>query len=520
MNFCNFFTGNFSMSVIVRFPLILSGVCRKNANSGISCPRLTFSAKYDTLKAVKRGKEQTAMGLNESQKKERSEYLQNNLKITDYSQNGPYVFISYASDDWETVFKKAVVPLQKEHGLRVYADKAFDNINGHWIRQMETNINMADVVIAFVSQSYIESYACFLELMTAINNKSEKEIVFVRLGTDKFDNGAPDPIPVESSIIEAILNLGGGISKEANSSACSNLIWAISLAFTPMINALNNSDTLSKFDVSFALAKKFFPNARINWKTINDIEAMHQSIYGIQNRVFDAAMISGEAPADDAALPSVSENVQNTEQLPKPADILTDAPAENVQSAAPEMQRLEYPSGNIYEGDLQDGKPDGHGIMKYSNGDLYFGQWKDGRQNGHGTMKYFSGRLYDGEWKDGEQHGHGTMKYVNGKFYDGEWKNGSFDGKGIVKYANGSVYNGEWEAGTPCGQGIYEYSGGDLYKGERTDGKASGHGFMRYANGNIYEGEWSEGKLHGQGTMKYADGTVQSGIWNNGSFKG
>lgn len=32
----------------------------------------------------------------------------------------------------------------------------------------------------FVSQNYIESYACFLELLTAVNNK--KQIVFVDLG--------------------------------------------------------------------------------------------------------------------------------------------------------------------------------------------------------------------------------------------------------------------------------------------------------------------------------------------------
>ena len=52
------------------------------------------------------------MALNEMQKRERAEYLERNLTITECSQHTPYVFISYASDDWETVFKKAVVPLQ------------------------------------------------------------------------------------------------------------------------------------------------------------------------------------------------------------------------------------------------------------------------------------------------------------------------------------------------------------------------------------------------------------------------
>lgn len=53
-------------------------------------------------------------------KKERADCLENNLEITECSQRKPYVFISYASDNWESVFKTAVVPLQKQYGLRVF----------------------------------------------------------------------------------------------------------------------------------------------------------------------------------------------------------------------------------------------------------------------------------------------------------------------------------------------------------------------------------------------------------------
>ena len=97
------------------------------------------------------------MGLNEVQKRERSEYLERYLEITECSQRKPYVFISYASDNWEAVFKSAVVPLQEQYGLRVYADKAFDKVNDKWIVPMLRNIRGADVVIAFVRQIYIES---------------------------------------------------------------------------------------------------------------------------------------------------------------------------------------------------------------------------------------------------------------------------------------------------------------------------------------------------------------------------
>lgn len=120
------------------------------------------------------------MGLNEVQKKTRSDYLENNLIITECSQKKQYAFVSYASDDWETVFKQAVIPLQQQYGLHVYADKAFDKLNDKWIVPMLRNVRGSDLMLVFVSQNYIESYACFLELLTAVNNK--KQIVFVDLG--------------------------------------------------------------------------------------------------------------------------------------------------------------------------------------------------------------------------------------------------------------------------------------------------------------------------------------------------
>ena len=78
------------------------------------------------------------------------------------------------------MFKQAVIPLQQQYGLHVYADKAFDKLNDKWIVPMLRNVRGSDLMLVFVSQNYIESYACFLELLTAVNNK--KQIVFVDLG--------------------------------------------------------------------------------------------------------------------------------------------------------------------------------------------------------------------------------------------------------------------------------------------------------------------------------------------------
>ena len=188
------------------------------------------------------------MGLNESQKKERSEYLEENLKITECSQKKPYVFISYASDNWETVFKSAVVPLQKQYGLRVYADKAFDKVNDKWIVPMLRNVRGADMMIAFVSQSYIESYACFLELLTAVNNK--KPIVFVSLEERLHLGDTTDQPVVERGVKNEILNQGGNIATNTNNTS-NDIMRAMKSAYTSL-STLLEQDALSKYDISDA----------------------------------------------------------------------------------------------------------------------------------------------------------------------------------------------------------------------------------------------------------------------------
>lgn len=209
------------------------------------------------------------MALSEEQKKERSEFLENNLDITECSQRKPYVFISYASNDWQTVFKKAVVPMQQQYGLRVYADKAFDKVNDKWIVPMLRNIRGADAVVAFVSQSYIESYACFLELLTAVNNK--KQVVFVSLEDHLTLGDTTDQPNVERGVKNEILNQGANIATNTNNTS-NDLMRAMKSAYTSL-STLLEQDALSKYDISDAFIN-FFRDASINRKTINDLNAV------------------------------------------------------------------------------------------------------------------------------------------------------------------------------------------------------------------------------------------------------
>merc|ERR1719258_631252 len=89
----------------------------------------------------------------------------------------------------------------------------------------------------------------------------------------------------------------------------------------------------------------------------------------------------------------------------------------------------------------------------YTNGDVYVGQMKDGKQHGNGKMVYvededdehYASEVYEGEWKDGNFHGKGTYTDADGDVYDGDWKDDKRNGKGTNTWASGSVYVGDFK---------------------------------------------------------------------------
>lgn len=500
------------------------------------------------------------MGLNEIQKKERSEYLERYLEITECSQRKPYAFISYASDNWETVFKSAVVPMQKKYGLRVYADKAFDKVNDKWIVPMLRNVRGADVMIAFVSQSYIESYACFLELLTAVNNK--KQIVFVSLEEQLHLGDTTDQPDVERGVKNEILNQGANIATNTNNTS-NDVMRAMKSAFTS-ISTLLEQDALSKYDISDAFIN-FFRDASINRKTINDLNAVRGTIKSVSADVFDKSLIGAPVPAASAVVQSkmpVNQPVQEYETMrqrppqqaqQQPESAAYREPASAHHESAQYEAAYHEPQQSIPETDAAvKGKinvrnrkfkviaaavgicllavvgvaafsPKTVKDTVYTSGSdtgTYTGQWKHDEPNGKGTIKWNDGTVYEGEWKDGVENGQGTYTYANGGRYEGEVLNGLADGQGTFRSSGGNVYTGEWKEGQPNGQGTMTYASGDHYEGEWKNDYPDGQGTMTYANGDSYTGEWASGYFNGQGTYTYNDGTVQTGTWQNGYFIG
>ena len=480
------------------------------------------------------------MGVNEAQKKERSEYLEKYLEITECSQRKPYVFISYASDNWETVFKSAVVPMQKKYGLRVYADKAFDKVNDKWIVPMLRNVRGADAMIAFVSQSYIESYACFLELLTAVNNK--KQIIFVSLEQQLHLGDTTDQPDVERGVKNEILNQGANIATNTNNTS-NDIMRAMKSAFTS-ISTLLEQDALSKYDISDAFIN-FFRDASINRKTINDLNAVKGTITSISVNVFDRSLINAPIPAASTAIQDeipVSQPVQEPEVAEQPTPQSSEPVYhEPVEQFTPETNRtakidirskkfkIAVVAAAVAVAGIcllavigaMNSSPKTVKDTVYTSGSdtgTYTGQWEDGEPNGNGTIKWENGSVYEGEWKDGMENGQGVYTYASGDRYEGEMLNGRADGQGTFWGSSGSVYTGEWKDGQPNGQGTMTYANGDCYEGEWKDDYPNGQGTMTYANGECYTGEWLNGYFDGQGTYTFSNGAVQTGTWQNGNF--
>lgn len=77
-----------------------------------------------------------------------------------------------------------------------------------------------------------------------------------------------------------------------------------------------------------------------------------------------------------------------------------------------------YDNGDIYEGELVDGKRNGKGKMEYANGDIYEGLFKNDLKAGKGKMTYANGDIYEGFFAKDKPSGRGRYIYVNGNYYE------------------------------------------------------------------------------------------------------
>ena len=105
-------------------------------------------------------------------------------------------------------------------------------------------------------------------------------------------------------------------------------------------------------------------------------------------------------------------------------------------------------NGDVYEGYILNGQPDGQGIYRYKSGAYYEGDFKNGKSEGKGKYVYPSGAYYIGEFLNDQFHGQGRYVYSDGIVYIGKYKNDKKHGQGILMDKNGKVLqDGIWENG-------------------------------------------------------------------------
>lgn len=122
-------------------------------------------------------------------------------------------------------------------------------------------------------------------------------------------------------------------------------------------------------------------------------------------------------------------------------------------STLPSTNRIVYPGGDIYEGDIFNGKANGKGTFWFHNGDSYTGQVINDKPEGSGTFKYKNGDMYTGRVFRGKPEGNGSFQFKNGDKYQGLSLNGKPDGSGTFTFRNGNHYEGEFKNGLFDGNG-------------------------------------------------------------------
>ena len=111
-----------------------------------------------------------------------------------------------------------------------------------------------------------------------------------------------------------------------------------------------------------------------------------------------------------------------------------------------------------YKGEIENGKPNGNGIVKTRNNEEHEGEWKDGMVHGYGTFTNPKGEKYEGEWKDGVII-HGKIFDPDGRIYEGAFRESKPNGQGTLFFPDGTKVVAVWKDGDPYNGFHYDKDG-------------------------------------------------------------
>ena len=182
--------------------------------------------------------------------------------------------------------------------------------------------------------------------------------------------------------------------------------------------------------------------------------------------------------------------------------------------------RVSWANGDVYNGELAQGKRHGQGEFVWANGQRYKGTWVQDVPHGTGSMAFASGNRYEGDIAHGEPHGTGRMVFASGDTFQGPFVKGKPNGQGTYRWANGQTYEGPWTREQANGVGKLLYANGNRYEGSLVNGTPEGQGKLAYASGDEYLGQFKQGNPHGEGTYVWKSGERFTGQWQDGRKHG
>ncbi len=177
--------------------------------------------------------------------------------------------------------------------------------------------------------------------------------------------------------------------------------------------------------------------------------------------------------------------------------------------------------GDRFEGTFKDGKPFGKLTYYYGQENVQIekleGEFYGFQLPSNGRLVYFNGDVYNGQIESGIPQGYGEMVYHEGDKYNGNFSKGLREGTGVLNFNNGDIFVGEfikndWVRGTLCSHKTF-----DKYEGCFENGMKSGRGKVTYSDGSCREGLFSDGELCGPVVFTDKDGKNHEEYYINGN---
>ncbi len=154
----------------------------------------------------------------------------------------------------------------------------------------------------------------------------------------------------------------------------------------------------------------------------------------------------------------------------------------------------------------------GFGKIIFKNGDVYEGELKDGRPTRKGKVTWSNGDVYEGDFKDTQRTGNGKLIWSNGNVYEGEFKDDRLIGKGKFAWTGGNVYEGDFKDDVKEGKGKFTWIDGDVYEGNfKDDWRTKGN--LTRTDGCWYEGLWSHEKSIDGKVIEKIQVNTDSSLW-------